>query len=157
MPVWLRKIVLVQHNCSGCRGWSKSSAAMCTCKKEYSKYYLTATQCFWLAHHNDWSRWCVISSPPAICRPRFNFRGGVAKEYINQTWMWKIFSQSHILSTAGDALNAIHKTWTNFKFWAKPLGGGTIPKIRGPWHNSPIGMWVWWLVQLTGQYLNNSG
>jgi hypothetical protein len=24
----------------------KGSAAMCTCKKEYSKYNLTATQCF---------------------------------------------------------------------------------------------------------------
>jgi hypothetical protein len=29
--------------------------------------------------------------------------GGVAKEYITKTWMWKIFLQGHIRSTAGDA------------------------------------------------------
>jgi len=31
--------------------------------------------------------------------------GGVAKKYITKTWMWKIFLQSHILSTTGDALS----------------------------------------------------
>ncbi len=29
---------------------------------------------------------------------------GLQKRVHNQTWMWKIFSQGHILSTAGDAL-----------------------------------------------------
>jgi hypothetical protein len=45
--------------------------------------------------------------------------------------MWKIVSQGHILSTAGDALNSVHKTWNFFKFWAKPLGGGQFPKEGG--------------------------
>ncbi len=55
-------------------GWS---GALRKC----NKYDLTATQCFWLAHHNDWSRWFVISSPSPICCPSFSFIGGVAKEY----------------------------------------------------------------------------
>jgi hypothetical protein len=51
MPVWLRKLVLVQPNCAGyqwlVKGWA---AALCTCKKECNnKYDLTVTQSFWLA------------------------------------------------------------------------------------------------------------
>jgi len=43
----------------------KGSAALCTCskkKKTCNKYDLTAAQYFWLVHHNDWSRWFVISN-----------------------------------------------------------------------------------------------
>jgi len=58
------------------------------------------SECFWSAHHNDWSRWLAISSAPPICFPSFSFIGGVAKEYITKTWMCKILSQGHILSTA---------------------------------------------------------
>jgi hypothetical protein len=81
----------------------KGSAALCTCHKECNKYDRTASQCFWLANHNDWSRWFVISSPPSLCCPSFSFLGGVAKEYITKLGC-EIYSQGHILSTAGDAL-----------------------------------------------------
>ncbi len=47
-------------------------------QKECNKYDVTAAQCFWSAHHNDWSRWF------AICCPSFSFIGGVAKEYITK-------------------------------------------------------------------------
>jgi hypothetical protein len=60
----------------------KGAAALCTCRKECNKCDLTAAQYFSLAHHNDWSRWFAISSPPPICCPSFSFIGGVAKEYI---------------------------------------------------------------------------
>jgi hypothetical protein len=96
-PVWLRKIKAL-HN------WA---CALCTCRKECNKYDLTASQCFWLAHCNDWSKWFAISSPPPNCCHSFSFVGGVAKEYITKTWMWKIFSQGRILSTAGDALRGL--------------------------------------------------
>jgi hypothetical protein len=33
------------------------------------KYDLTAAQCFWLPHPNDWSRWFAISSPPLFVLP----------------------------------------------------------------------------------------
>jgi hypothetical protein len=57
-----------------------------------------------LVHHNDSSRWFVISSPPPICCSNFSFTGGVAKEYITRLVCENIFLQGHILSTAGDAL-----------------------------------------------------
>ncbi len=37
-----------------------------TCKKECNKYDLTASQCFSLVYHNDWSKWFAVSSPPHI-------------------------------------------------------------------------------------------
>jgi hypothetical protein len=82
----------------------KCAAALCTCRKECNKCDLTAAQCFLLGHRNDWSRWFAISSPSPICCRSFSFMGGVAKEYITKTWMWKLFSQGHILSTPGGAL-----------------------------------------------------
>jgi hypothetical protein len=41
-----------------------SPARLCTCIKESYKYDLTAARAFPFAHHNDWSRWFAISSPP---------------------------------------------------------------------------------------------
>jgi len=72
----LTKLVLAQRN-----RWQRFSKEHCEDaeKKECNKYDLGA-QCFWLADHNDWSRWFAISSPP-----------------------WKIFLQGHILSTGEDA------------------------------------------------------
>jgi hypothetical protein len=35
-----------------------------TCRQGCDKYDLTAAQCLLLAHHNDWSKWFVISTPP---------------------------------------------------------------------------------------------
>ncbi len=53
-------------------------ATACTCRKQCNKYGLSASQCFWLAHHNDRSRCFAISSPPPICC--FSFMGGIAKK-----------------------------------------------------------------------------
>jgi len=44
-----------------------------------------------LAHHNDWSRWFVVSSPPPICCPSFSFLREVAKEYITKLGCEKYF------------------------------------------------------------------
>jgi hypothetical protein len=64
----------------------KGSAVLCTCKKECNKYDLTAAQCFWLTHHNDWSRWFVISSQsPTYLLSQFQFYWwGCKKEYITK-------------------------------------------------------------------------
>jgi hypothetical protein len=59
----------------------KDKATLCTCRKECNKYDLIATQCFWLAHHNDSSKWFAISSAPRICCPNFSLMGEVIKEY----------------------------------------------------------------------------
>jgi len=64
---------------------------------------MIAAPCFWLANHNVWSKWFAISSLPTICSPSFSFVGGLRKRS-NYTWMWDIFLQGHILSTARDAL-----------------------------------------------------
>jgi hypothetical protein len=86
MLAWLRKMVLAQHNFR-CSSWlvnGTAKATVCTCRKECNKYDLTDAQCLWLlAHHNDWSRWFAISSPPPICYPSFSFMGGTAKEVYN--------------------------------------------------------------------------
>jgi hypothetical protein len=81
------------------------------------RYDPTDAQCFfWLAHHNDSSRWFAISSgpppppgggggggvsmwfgiispppPPPICCPSFSFMGGDAKEYITKLGCEKYF------------------------------------------------------------------
>ncbi len=50
-------------------------------KSVINKIDLTAAQCFWLVHHNDWFRmvFAISSSPPPICcTPSFSFMGGVA-------------------------------------------------------------------------------
>ncbi len=57
----------------------KCAAMLCTCKKESDKHDLIVIQCFWLAHHNDWSKWFAITSPPPISCPSFCFMGGVKK------------------------------------------------------------------------------
>jgi hypothetical protein len=59
----------------------KGPAMLCTSRKEYTKYDLTAGWCFWLAHHNFWSRWFAISSSPPMCCPSFLFMGEVGFGY----------------------------------------------------------------------------
>jgi hypothetical protein len=74
----------------------QGAAVLSTGREACNKYDLTAAaQCFWLAHHNNSSRWFAISSAPTLFPvfPRFSFMGGVAKEHITKTWMWKIFSK----------------------------------------------------------------
>ncbi len=75
-------------------------------REECNEYDLTAAPCFWLANHNDWSRWFAISSFPSICSLGVSFISGFAKKRVNNyTWMWRIILQGHILSTVGDALS----------------------------------------------------
>jgi len=69
----------------------KGEAALCTCRKECNKYDLIATECFWLAHHNDSPRWFAISSPPPIFCPSFSFMVGVAKEYTTKLGCERFF------------------------------------------------------------------
>jgi hypothetical protein len=78
-------MVLAQHNFTVCQWWLvKGAAKLYTYTKECNKYDLTAAaQRLSLAHHNDWSRWFAISSPPPIRCPSFNFIGGVAKKVYN--------------------------------------------------------------------------
>jgi hypothetical protein len=98
MPVSLRKFVLAQHTCGGCRAYLrtlpwlvKGAAALCTCREECNKYDLTAAQSLWLADDNDWSKWFAITSPPPICCLSFSFMGWVAKEYITKLGCEKYF------------------------------------------------------------------
>jgi len=77
----------------------KGAANLYTYTKECNKYDLTAAaQCLSLAHHNDWSRWFAISSPPPIRYPSFNFIGGVAEKYITKLGCEKYFLKGDILS-----------------------------------------------------------
>jgi len=94
MSVWLRKMVLGSHSCTCSRDWWKVQQRF-TWRKECKKYDLTAAQCFWLAHHNDSSRWFAISSPSPICCPSFGFTGGIAKEYRTLLGCEKYFARSH--------------------------------------------------------------
>jgi hypothetical protein len=47
----------------------KCAATPCTSVKECNRYDLTVTECFWLAHHNDSSRWLPIGSTPSFAVP----------------------------------------------------------------------------------------
>jgi len=49
----------------------KGKATVCTSRNECNKDHMTAAKCFWLAHHNDWSRWFVISSSPTYLLSHF--------------------------------------------------------------------------------------
>jgi hypothetical protein len=53
---------------------------LCTPQKECNKLHTTAAQYFWLVHHNDWSRWLAISSPPCICNSSFSLLVGLPKK-----------------------------------------------------------------------------
>jgi hypothetical protein len=57
----------------------QGAATLRTCRKGCNKYDLTASQCFLLPDHNDWSKWFVISTPQPICCSSFSFIGGVYK------------------------------------------------------------------------------
>ncbi len=69
----------------------KGVEALCTYKEECNKYDIITTQYFLLAHHNDWSKWFAINSPPPICSPSSSFMGGVIKEYITKLRCEKYF------------------------------------------------------------------
>jgi len=43
----------------------------------YNHFY---NQYFWLADHNDWSRWFAINSPHVYVVQLYSFIGGVAKK-----------------------------------------------------------------------------
>ncbi len=78
--VWLRKLVSAEHMLA----WLVDGAsALCPSRKECNKYDLTATPCFWLVYHNDWSRWFVSSSPPTHLLSPFQFYGWGCKTVQN--------------------------------------------------------------------------
>jgi hypothetical protein len=78
------------HGCSVCdlaqfavagKRCSKQDGASAPAEKSVIRSWLLIGV-FWLAHHNDWSRWFAISSPPHICCHSFSLMGGVIKESI---------------------------------------------------------------------------
>jgi hypothetical protein len=82
----------------------KCTAKPNTCQRKFNKYDLTAAPRFWSTNHNDWSKWFAISNLPPICSSSFSCIDGVGKKKKKKkTWMWEIFLQGQILSTAGDA------------------------------------------------------
>jgi len=50
----------------------------------------------------------LLVVPPPISCLRFSFMGGVAKEQITKLGREKYFSQSHTLSTPGDAITEVN-------------------------------------------------
>jgi hypothetical protein len=83
MPVWLRKIVLAQHNCAGYyHGWYEAQQR-CAPEKKRKK---SAINVIWLLLSvSDWPRSFVISIVPHLFAiPVFSFIGGVIKDYITE-------------------------------------------------------------------------
>jgi len=75
MPVRLRKVVFLPAEAG-----EKRSKVVHMLEKECNKYDLTRDPCFFLAHHNDWSRWFAISSSHIFAVPVSVLWVGVAKE-----------------------------------------------------------------------------
>jgi hypothetical protein len=77
MPVWLRKMVLAQHNCTQMRCLVKGTATLCTCRTGCNKYDLTG------AHVSDWliimigPGGLLLVPPEPNCCLSFSFKGGV--------------------------------------------------------------------------------
>jgi hypothetical protein len=103
-------------------------------KIKCNKYDLTAAQCFWLAHHNDWSRWFVINSAPPICCPSFSFVAGVAKEYITKLGCEKYFLRVTYWAPLGDALRKVTISPSIIGVCSQ-LSQCRIP-VDGEWHGS---------------------
>jgi hypothetical protein len=85
---WFNSAKISWHFCIVDWGqWKAQQCAPCERERErergVSYYDLIATPCFWLANHNDWSRWSAISSLPPICSPPFKFYGWVCKNVNN--------------------------------------------------------------------------
>jgi hypothetical protein len=60
-----------------------------------------------LAHHNDWSRWFVISSPPPIWCHDFSLMGGVDERVHNCELGCDIYFRSVTYwAPTGDVLSA---------------------------------------------------
>jgi len=80
------KCAFAQEICFSAPNWCslpwpvEGAIQLCTSKKECNKLDLTATQCFWLVDHNDWSRWFAISSPHIYAVPVTILLVGLPKE-----------------------------------------------------------------------------
>jgi hypothetical protein len=71
-------------SCMFCRiwlGWHKRKQSCARAGEKCNKYDLTATPCFWLADHDDWSKW--FGTPPPVCSVSFSFMCRVAKKVNN--------------------------------------------------------------------------
>ncbi len=73
----------------------KGTGVMCTRRKECTKYDLTAAQYFWLAHHNDWSRWFAVVVPYLFAVPVSVLWVGLQKSTQLNLDVKNIFSGSH--------------------------------------------------------------
>jgi hypothetical protein len=145
-------MVLGSHSCTCSRDWWKVQQRF-TWRKECKKYDLTAAQCFWLAHHNDSSRWFAISSPSPICCPSFGFTGGIAKEYRTLLGCEKYFSRSHTkhhwrcfkspilgLYLGHNAHQGENSTFQTPPHLLTIIGGGKVPVDNG----SPNTLKIFW-------------
>jgi hypothetical protein len=79
--------------------WAVKGVESCApARKECNKCDLTAAPCFWLANHNDWSRWFAVGNLPHLFAASqlswvFWVGTGLQKNEQTKTWMWKIFLQ----------------------------------------------------------------
>jgi hypothetical protein len=79
--VWPNKMLLTQRFC---KTWLRlliigtAKRNRYVPEKSVNKYDSTIS-CFWLANHNDWSRWFAISSLPSFCSLSFRFTSEVGK------------------------------------------------------------------------------
>jgi hypothetical protein len=72
IKIWWRKVktywfgstkcFLVQRFCTVSGGLERTLQTLTPAREECNKYDLTAAPSFWLANHDDWSRWFAISS-----------------------------------------------------------------------------------------------
>jgi hypothetical protein len=91
VPVWLRKLVWGQHNCTGLgvAGERHNRAVHLQKKSVINVIWL-------LLSVSDWSIIIIgpggllLLVPRPICCPCFSFRKWGCKSVKNQTWMWKI-------------------------------------------------------------------
>jgi hypothetical protein len=89
MVVWLSKMVLAQHFCIL---WNAEQSLTAT-REECNKYDVTAAPYYWLANHNDWSRWFAISSLQPLCT--FSFMGEFGRKKSLNLSVRNIFPMSH--------------------------------------------------------------
>jgi len=60
--LWLRKMVFLLRICSVCWGWWKPQQSCAPVREECNKYNWLLIPGFWLANHNEWSRWFAVST-----------------------------------------------------------------------------------------------
>jgi hypothetical protein len=93
----------------------------CTYCKECNKCNLTAIQWFWMAHHNNWSKWFVVSNPPCIRCPSLSFMGGVTKKSPRKKGCFLVVRTNGSTLVGGSRLGALKGHWAR---------GGGIKRLK---------------------------